>query len=267
MLKKIFLTTFQETEKEKNLYLSDSTSFDVKTLIICILTAFSLSVIYYWGNYSFVRNLLVENRMLGILTQADQLFLSKNSNLGHLAYWVLVLSIFYFVLPCAVIHFIFKEKISDFGLKLKGAFKEYHLYILMLLFMVPLVLYFSTTKSFQSRYPFLHFTAGNFNVLDFWKWEILYSIQFFTLEFFFRGFILHGLKKRFGFYSVFIMTIPYCMIHFGKPMPETLAAIAAGIILGTLSLKSRSIFLGFLIHVSVGLGMDLAAMWHKGFFN
>ena len=71
MLKKIFLSTFQETEKEKNLYLTDSTSFDVKTLVICILTAFSLSVIYYWGNYSFVRNLLVENRLLGILTQAS----------------------------------------------------------------------------------------------------------------------------------------------------------------------------------------------------
>lgn len=267
MLKKIFVSTFQETEKEKNLYLTDSTSFDVKTLVICILTAFSLSVIYYWGNYSFVRNLLVENRLLGILTQADQLFLRKTNNLGELAYWVLVLSIFYFVLPCAVIHFIFKEKIRDYGLQLKGAFKDYHLYILMLLFMIPLVLYFSTTKSFQSRYPFLHFSTGNFIGQDFWKWEILYSIQFFTLEFFFRGFILHGLKKRFGYYSVFIMTIPYCMIHFGKPMPETLAAIVAGIILGTLSLKSRSIFLGFLIHVSVGLGMDLAAMWQKGFFN
>ncbi len=267
MLKKIFLATFQETENEKNQSFSDNDSFDFKTLIICILIPFSLSVIYYWGNYSFVRSLLQDNGAVGLLAKTDQLFLRNNSNIGELAYWVMVLIIFYFVLPCAVIHFIFKEKLSEYGLRLKGALKDYHLYILMLLFMIPLVLFFSTTKSFQSRYPFLHLKIGNSIQADFWKWELLYCIQFFTLEFFFRGFILHGLKSRFGFYSVFIMTIPYCMIHFGKPMPETLAAIVAGIILGTLSLKSRSILLGFLIHVSVGLGMDFAAMWQKGFFN
>ena len=42
------------------------------------------------------------------------------------------------------------------------------------------------------------------------------------LEFFFRGFILHGTKQRFGFYAIFVMIIPYCMIHFGKPIVETI---------------------------------------------
>ena len=60
------------------------------------------------------------------------------------------------------------------------------------------------------------------------------------------------------------MTIPYCMIHFGKPMPEAIAAILAGIILGTLSLKSKNIWLGVLIHCSVALTMDLCSLWQKG---
>jgi membrane protease YdiL (CAAX protease family) len=95
-------------------------------------------------------------------------------------------------------------------------------------------------------------------------WEALYLLQFISLEFFFRGFMVHGMKHRFGIYSVLVMTIPYCMIHFGKPLPETIAAIVAGIVLGTLSLKSRSILLGVCIHYSVGLMMDLAALWQKG---
>ena len=75
-----------------------------------------------------------------------------------------------------------------------------------------------------------------------------------------------GLKNRFGFYSIFIMTIPYCMIHFGKPMPETIGAIIAGLILGTLSMKSRSILLGVLIHYSIAISMDMCALWRKGYF-
>jgi len=54
------------------------------------------------------------------------------------------------------------------------------------------------------------------------------------------------------------------MIHFGKPFPETMAAIIAGIVLGTLSLKSRTIWMGVLIHYSVALTMDLSAVWQKG---
>ncbi len=76
--------------------------------------------------------------------------------------------------------------------------------------------------------------------------------------------MIHGTKQVFGFYSVFVMTIPYCMIHFGKPMPETIAAIVAGIVLGVLSLKSRSIWMGVAIHYSVAITMDLCSLYQKG---
>jgi hypothetical protein len=54
------------------------------------------------------------------------------------------------------------------------------------------------------------------------------------------------------------------MIHFGKPFGETIAAIIAGIVLCTLSLKSRSIVLGVLIHYTVAITMDLFALWREG---
>jgi membrane protease YdiL (CAAX protease family) len=59
---------------------------------------------------------------------------------------------------------------------------------------------------------------------------------------------------------VLAMVVPYCMIHFGKPWAEALAAIIAGVVLGTLALKTRSIWSGFLIHVTVAVSMDLAAL-------
>ncbi len=267
MLKAIFYNTFIEAENERDSYSVANKSFDFKALIICIITAFSLSMIYYLGRYDFLRDFLSGIGATELLQKTDSIvYANPQSNIGELAYWVTMLVMFYFVVPAFVIKLVFKEKLSDYGVKWKGAFKDYHLYIIMLLVMIPLVLYFSGTKVFQARYPFLNVKAGQPLNADFFKWELLYCAQFFALEFFFRGFMLHGLKKRMGFYSVFVMTIPYCMIHFGKPLQETLAAIVAGIVLGCLSLKSRSILLGCLIHMSVGLGMDLAALWQKGFF-
>ena len=79
--------------------------------------------------------------------------------------------------------------------------------------------------------------------------------------------MLHGLRHRLGPYAIPVMTVPYCMIHFAKPLPETCAAIVAGLALGFMSLKTRSILLGAAIHVSVALSMDLASLWRQGFFG
>ena len=84
--------------------------------------------------------------------------------------------------------------------------------------------------------------------------------QFFGLEFFFRGFILHGLRRALGANAIFVMIVPYCMIHFGKPMPETIGAIGAGLILGTLAMRTRSIWGGVLIHIGVAMTMDVLAL-------
>ena len=267
MIKKLFYDTFIEAEREREEYSLQNKSLDTRSITICVLTAFSLCMIYYFGRYNFLKSFLSDIGADGILTKIDQIIYNSSNNFPDLCYWVFVLIFFYFVVPALIIKLIFKENLSDYGLKWKGAFEGYYLYIVMLLIMIPLVIYFSSTRSFQERYPFLNINPGHPLGVDFWKWEFLYCAQFFALEFFFRGFVLHGLKRRFGFYSVFIMTIPYCMIHFQKPLPEALAAIIAGIVLGCLSLKSRSILLGFLIHVSVGLGMDLAAIMQKGFFH
>jgi membrane protease YdiL (CAAX protease family) len=61
--------------------------------------------------------------------------------------------------------------------------------------------------------------------------------------------------------------IPYVMIHFGKPLPETLGAIIAGLVLGHLALKSRSVWLGIATHVIVATSMDFAALLRRGYFG
>jgi len=266
MFRKLFYNTFLMAESEAIEHSrSEQKKADWKLMLICITVAFSLTMIKYFGDFRFFTTSL---QNIGLASLSDSyenvMTIDPNAQLYRLAHWAGIILVFYFLLPVLLIKYAFREKLSDYGLRFKGAFKDYHLYLLMLLVMVPLVLYFSTTESFQARYPFYELTKGEPLFPNFWIWEALYFLQFVGLEFFFRGFMVHGTKKRFGFYSVFVMTIPYCMIHFGKPMPETIAAIIAGVVLGTLSLKSRSIWLGIAIHYSVGIAMDLCALWQKG---
>jgi membrane protease YdiL (CAAX protease family) len=85
-------------------------------------------------------------------------------------------------------------------------------------------------------------------------------VQFFCVEFFFRGFLIFMLRPRFGYGAIAVMVVPYSMIHFAKPMPEAMAAVVGGVILGWLAFKTQSIWGGVLLHVAVALSMDVLAM-------
>ncbi|MCX6312533.1 MAG: CPBP family intramembrane metalloprotease [Bacteroidetes bacterium] len=267
MFKKIFINTFHREEEELLLHPPEK-GFDLKTFVILFWAALGLAIIKYYGDPLFFANV---TQGLGLTNLADGIRewtdSGNNSSLHHLAWWVGTLLLVYLFVPVLLIKLLFKEELSNYGLKWKGAFKDWWLYVVMLVIMLPLVVYFSSTTSFQSRYPFYSPQSHENLWPKFWIWEMMYFAQFIGLEFFFRGFMTLGLRKRFGFYSIFIMTIPYCMIHFGKPMPETIGAIGAGLVLGTLSMKSRSIFMGVMIHYSVAITMDLCALWRKGFFH
>ena len=260
MIKKIVNSTF--TSSQNTIKLSEK--LDFKVMYVCVTVAFSLAVIKYFGDWQFAFFCMKEIGLNDVAVSFQNLFtIHKNASLFRLIYWVSIVIVFYCLPPFILIKWVFKEKWSDYGLSFKDAFADYKVYVLMLCVMIPLVVYFSTTESFQARYPFYDIPQGESWYPNLLIWELFYFLQFFALEFFFRGFMLHGTKQQFGFYSVFVMTIPYCMIHFGKPFPETIGAIIAGIVLGTLSLKSRSIWLGVAIHYSVAITMDICAIYMK----
>jgi hypothetical protein len=180
-------------------------------------------------------------------------------------YWALSCSAAYFIFPLVTIIFTPKMRLRDYGLSLKGFFTHAWIYVALYLLVMPAVIAVSYMSSFQGTYPFYHHTDRSWVDLSLW-WSF-YGIQFFFLEFFFRGYMIHGTKRALGVYSIFIAAVPYCMIHFGKPMLETLGAILAGLALGTLSLRTNSIWNGFLIHISIAYSMDLLSLWQKGKFS
>jgi uncharacterized protein len=265
-----FVEPLHRAQEESGVYLASSPGrrFDCKVFSILILTAACLALLHFLGfddGYLRAAGLL---HWLGFdrLAQSFTTLLTPDSDrsLPRLAWWVAVCVTTYFVIPALYLRFILRERLRDYGIKPHGALAGWPIYVAMFAIMIPLVALMSGNEHFQRTYPFYALARGEPLWPAFWCWEAMYAVQFFALEFFFRGFLLHGIRLRFGAYAIPIMVIPYCMIHFYKPMPEAFASIVAGLALGYMSLRTRSIWLGAAIHVTVALSMDFASLWRQG---
>ena len=255
-----------ESERKEFLDSADGVKIDARAITILVSVAVMLTLQHYLlSGDSFVSVALWARSTYPEL--AANLFSEANLHLSYLLFWAFGQTVLYLAVPVIQIVWFFRQPLSDYGLKLRGLASLWSLYLAMLAVMVPIVLMVSKTESFQATYPFYRLAGEEPLWPRFWIWEATYFLQFIGLEFFFRGYLLHGVKRRFGAYAIFVMMVPYCMIHFGKPMPETFAAIAAGIILGFMSLKTRSIWMGAVLHISVALTMDLCALWRIGRFD
>jgi len=177
-------------------------------------------------------------------------------------WWGIIHFIGYVVIPVIVIKFVLKQRVMDNGLRLEET-RHYLFWYMALAAPIVFFAYFASfSRDFLNTYPFyrLAFRSG----FDLVAWEIIYLSQFAFLEFFFRGFLLHACRPAFGANAVFVMCVPYLMIHFSKPWPEATGAILFGLFLGILALRSRSIWGGAAVHMTVALSMDMLALMHRG---
>ena len=72
-------------------------------------------------------------------------------------------------------------------------------------------------------------------------------------EFLFRGYLLSGLRKRFGEASILIQMIPFVLLHLGKPELETLSTIPMGLYLGFVAYRGGSVWPAVIIHVFINI--------------
>jgi membrane protease YdiL (CAAX protease family) len=166
-----------------------------------------------------------------------------------------------FVLLPLAFHAAFPVTMDDpLGLSLRRGIAHWRIYGLLILIMAPVLWLAAAAPSFHQFYPM-------YKPVDPGHWllyEAVYLLQFVFVEFFFRGFALFRLSSRFGMHAVTLMVIPYALIHIHKPLPEALGAVVAGLVLGTLALKTRSIWPGVIVHGSVALMMDVFALFYSG---
>ena len=241
---------------------ADVSQLDGRAVFALSYAAVGLTCISFLKNPDYLAALTVHTPFAGVGVEAAD---PTNNNLYGLVWWVFVSVTFYFVVPALFVRFVQKRKLSEIGLAFRIESGFVKLFFQCVAIMLPLVYLMSLTSGFAAKYPFLKVYNGDpYLTTTLLIWELVYFLQFFGLEFFFRGFLVHSLKPSLGAYSIIAMTVPYTMIHFQKPMAEAFAAIFAGIFLGWLSLKNGNIWMGLVLHCCVAFSMDILALYNKG---
>jgi hypothetical protein len=168
------------------------------------------------------------------------------------------------MVPLGFYYILFEKERSNFyGFRIKGI--NLRPYFYMLLIMLALIGWASFQADFMNAYPtyrpgMLENAYHLHTIQTESVYEVLYCLDFTTIELIYRGFMVIGMAAIMGRAAVFPMVATYAFLHFGKPMAEAISSIAGGFILGIIAYYTRSIFGGIIIHAGIALGMDVAAL-------
>lgn len=121
-----------------------------------------------------------------------------------------------------------------------------------MLVVIWLVSSFSDLSQFQNRIPFSEYSFAAIVLF-----QVLFFVYVFSWECIWRGFMILGLEKECGINVIFIQTLPFVLLHFNKNIFEVIGAVAGGLILGLLSIRTRSMVHGAVIHFLILIFADV----------
>lgn len=219
---------------------------DVNPLILLLSAPILLTLYYYHGfapRFSQYFPVLKENPFIGLYNTLWQFGI----------FFILM-----FLIPLMLIKFRFKTPLHNFGFSL-GDKKFGFRFILVVipLIVMPLIYIASRFPEIRAEYPLAKILLQRHDLVVWY--ELAYVIlYYFAWEFFFRGFLLFGLREKYGnMAAIAIQTISSCLIHLGKPESEIIGSIVVGILFGVIALRTRSFWYVFFIHATIGVLTDL----------
>ncbi len=220
---------------------------DFKTTFVLLAVAVISTVNYYYGNRSFMKDVFV-----GTFPDRSQL-VYMSVILRNIARFL-----FSFVLPLILIKWPLKGRFRDYGLGVGDWRFGVKITIIFVLAMLPVLWFASASESFARTYPACPGVKA-----DWGKFLLFVSTYFIYMtgwEFLWRGFMLFGLKNKLGYYAIFVQTIPFVILHYGKPSAESFGAIFAGVALGILAWRSKSFWYPMLTHTAVIISINTIAV-------
>lgn len=200
------------------------------------------------------------------LVQMAQLTGIDAMGFHHYLYSHLVAFAVLMVLPLAVSWGAESMDARQLGLGIREAGREFGMVALLYVAFVPVLLLVAQSPSFQATYPRIPLAR---TVPSVFLWfQIAYLLKWTAWEFFFRGYLLFAFDKDLGRTAVLFSTIPFALVHYGKPPLEMYSSIAAGFILCWLAYRGRSIWPGVLLHWAVAGTMELfGTQWFWALFD
>ena len=187
---------------------------------------------------------LERNRDVAVITLAATLFLTLEKYHPIGPDW-LSQFVYFAVLPLLVIVVVLRKNPLDFGLR-PGQPRLWGLHVLVICVTAALILYVSSFFGPLQEY----YVHEGFN---FWVYFLTSCVILSAWEFLYRGFLLFGLRERFGEGSIFLQMIPFVILHFGKPEVETISTLLTGVLFGYVAYRGRSYWPAFIIHLFINL--------------
>lgn len=193
--------------------------------------------------FKAVFSFLAGNRNEAIIISVSALVLTLERYNTILNRWAD--SLIYFALIPVIIIILLRRNPLDFGLRL-GNPKVWGFHVIIFCLIA---------------WPILHFSAANPSISDYYLEKnfslLTYSLvslgSLFGSEFLYRGFLLFGLKEKFGETAILIQTIPFVLTHLGKPEPETLSTIITGIYFGYICYRGKSFWPALIVHLFINI--------------
>ncbi|RYF89954.1 MAG: CPBP family intramembrane metalloprotease [Chitinophagaceae bacterium] len=135
-------------------------------------------------------------------------------------------------------------------------------YFLFLILMLPFISLASFSASFLEQYPRAFKaleSSQQTSILHWLVFETVYALNFLSIEFFFRSFLIIAFLRISGVHAIIPAACFYCCIHFDKPLAEATSSFFGGWLLGIISYNTKSIWGGWLVHVGIAWLMELFA--------
>ena len=193
---------------------------------------------------------------------------------AQVQYWAYRVSVnlisFFTILLPLYIFFRFYEKNDTHLYGLRARNFDTRPYFQMILIMFPILVAASFHGSFLRAYPLYKSTMAH-TYLGVPEWitilgyELAYGLDFITVEFLFRGFMVIGMMNVLGRNSILPMAATYCFLHFGKPPGEAISSVIGGYILGVVAYETKSVWGGVIVHLGIAWTMELIAFAQKSF--
>lgn len=221
---------------------------ELNTVTIFLSSIILLTISWYFSNPKFFNEVFTFHQSYELIIE----------DLVSFTYWFLCDFILFLIIPFAIIKFLLKEQIKEYGVRIGKKGIGLIVAVYSILIFIPIIYLLSSSENFSEYFPLME--SAKDDLLIFIIYEILFILFIFSWEFIFRGFMLFGLEKKFGIYSIFIQMIPFVILHNGKPFVETFASIFGAIFLGYIALRTRSILYGFLIHAFILITLDILAL-------
>ena len=218
---------------------------DRKVIVIFLSVAVLQTISWYYTSRMFFKN-----NLSGLFGGGVQLY--------EFLYWYAGDFITLLIIPALIVKFYFKEDLNKYGFTPGDKKAGFIISLSFLLIMLPVIWIVSAEPSFTLAYPLL--ASARYS----WKIFIIYEAGLFIYliawEFIWRGFMLFGLKEKFGYYAVLIQMIPFLILHNGKPPAEVFGAILGGLALGVLAFRTNSIYYCVLTHAGVMFAVDIISI-------